>query len=147
MHLDGNLHAMICSKLGALDPVGRDHLVPLPAEHVGIIGRPRTGDPVGRLCASMVSRATAEVDNDGYTEFFGKEDGLAVDVAVMMGSLRIGMQGIAVAAERADGDVVVLQLPLELSQLSIALQHRQFAVSVTDIVSRGQFEMMNVQLS
>ena len=32
MHFDGDLHAVVGGELRVLDPIGRDHFVPLPVE-------------------------------------------------------------------------------------------------------------------
>ena len=109
MHLDGDLHAVVGGEFPVLAPVGSDDFVPLPVEDLEVVGRPRAGDPVGRGRVRGVAGASGEIDDDGDAELFGEQDRFATDFAVFLGARRVGMQRVAVAAERADADAVVFQ--------------------------------------
>ena len=55
------------------------------------------------------------------------------------------MQRIAVRAERADGESVVVELLLELLQRGAVLQHRQLAVRIAGIISGSKLHSVDVQ--
>ena len=57
----------------------------------------------------------------------------------------IRMQRVAVTTQRADLRAMVGQDLLELSQCRRIFEHRELAVSVAYIVSRGQFDGINMQ--
>ena len=110
MHFDGDLHAVVGGELAVLAPIGRDDFVPLPVEDFEVVGRPGAGDPVGSGRVRRVAGASGEVDDNGDAELFGEQDRFATDLAVFLGARRVGMQGVAVAAQGADGDAVVFQI-------------------------------------
>src|ERR1700726_912403 len=45
MHLNSDLHPMVCGELRMLAPVRRNHLLPLPGENLQIVRRPWTRNP------------------------------------------------------------------------------------------------------
>ena len=104
MHFDGDLHSVIGGELGALDPIRRDHFVPLPAQHFQIFRRPWAGHPVGIFRGRRIAGASAEIDHHGHAQFFGQQNGLAVHFAVVARVIGIRMQRISVAAQGADGE-------------------------------------------
>ena len=56
------------------------------------------------------------------------------------------MQRIAVAAQRADAETVVVKLLLELVKLRLVVEHRQLAVRIARIVSCTQLDRIDVEL-
>ena len=56
------------------------------------------------------------------------------------------MQRIPVTTQCADPDAMIGQNFLELGEGRGILKHREFAVSIADIVSGGQFHRIDVKL-
>lgn len=54
------------------------------------------------------------------------------------------MQRVAVAAQRADSETVIVQLLLEFVEFALAFQHRQFAVSIAWIVSSTELHSIDL---
>jgi hypothetical protein len=134
VHFNGDLHAVIFGELGVLDPVRRDHFVPLPGEHFQIVRRPGAGDPVGIFRGRRIAGATAEIHHHGDTEFFGQPDGPLAHVLVAFRLQLGGVQRVAVATQRADGDSVVGEKALEILELALVLQHGELAVGAARVV-------------
>src|SRR5438270_7229563 len=57
MHLDGDSNAMRGCDTRPLAPIGCDHLLPLPAQHVAVLWRPWASDPVGSFRIRRIARA------------------------------------------------------------------------------------------
>ena len=144
MHLDGDLDAVIGGELRVLRPIGRHHFVPLPLENLEIVGRPRAGDPVGPFGVRRIARAAAEIDHHRHAELLRQQDRLPAGFLVVLRALLVGMQRIAVAAQRADAEAVIGQLLLEVVQFARVVEHREFAVGVARIVSGAQFHGIDV---
>ena len=109
VHLDGDLHTVIGGEAGVLGPVGRGDFVPLPFEDFKVLGRPGAGDPVGAAGSGRIAGTAGEIDDHRHAQLLGQQDGLAADFAIMTGALGIGMERIAVATERADGEAMVVE--------------------------------------
>jgi hypothetical protein len=60
------------------------------------------------------------------------------------GTLLVGVQRIAVAAQGADADAIVRQLLFELVQFGFAVQHGQLAVWIARIVAGSEFHGVNI---
>ena len=140
MHFDGDLHAVVGGEFAVLAPIGSDHFVPLPVEDFEVVGRPGTGDPVGSGRVRGVAGTSGEIDDNGDAELFGQQDRLATDLAVFLGARRVGMQRIAVTAERADRDAVVFQDLLELGQGGVVVEHGELAMRVAGIIAGAEFD-------
>ena len=136
---------MVGGELAVLAPVGRDDFVPLPGEDLEIVGRPRTGDPVGCGGLGRVAGAAGEIDDDGDAEFFRQQDGLAADIAVVRGAGRIGMERVAVAAERADGDAAIGEELLKFGEGFGVVEHGELAVRVAGIIAGTEFDGVDVK--
>jgi hypothetical protein len=92
-----------------------------------------------------IARASGEIDHHRDPELFGKQDGLAAHFPIVLRVRFIGMQCIAVTTQGADRDAVVGQHFLELAEGRGILEHREFAVRVARIVSRGEFDGIDLQ--
>ncbi len=145
MHFDGDLHAMVGGELCVFDPVGRDHFAPLPVEHLQVIGRPGAGHPVGSSGMGRIAGASGEIDHHGDAELFGKQDGLAAYLAVVLRMSLIGMQRVAMTTQGADADSVVGENLLELGEGRGIFEHREFAVRIAGIVSGGEFDGVDLE--
>jgi len=69
---------------------------------------------------------------------------LAADILIVLGALLIGVQGVAMAAQGADGNAVVRQLLLELIALGFVVQHGQLAVWIARIVACSEFHGIDI---
>ncbi len=145
MHFDRDLHAVIFGEFGVLDPIRLDFFLPLPREDVEIFRRPRAGHPVRIFRLVGIAGAARKIDHDGHFQLFGKPDGELAGLGVSFGDGFIGMQRIAMRAERADGKSVVGEFLLELFQRDAILQHRQLAMRIAGIISGAQFDGRDVQ--
>ena len=87
-----------------------------------------------------IARASGEVDHHGNPELFGKQDGFTAHISILLCAVLVWMQCVAMTTQGADTDAVVGQHLLKLSERSGIFEHRKFAVSVTWIVSRGEFD-------
>ncbi len=56
------------------------------------------------------------------------------------------MQRIAVAAQGADGEALIVQLLLELFQLLLIVEHRQLAMRIAGIIASAQLNRVDVEL-
>ena len=144
MHFDGDLHAVIGGEFGLLDPVGRHLGFPLPLQDLQVVRRPGAGDPVGPLGFVAIARAAGKIDDHGNAQFLGQADGFAADVLIVLGALLIGVQRIAVAAQRADGEAVIRQLLLEFVQFGLAVQHGQLAVWIARVIACPEFHRIDI---
>ena len=55
------------------------------------------------------------------------------------------MQRIAVAAQSADSEALVVQLLLEFLQFLLVIEHRELAMRVAGIVAGAEFDSVDVQ--
>src|SRR5579864_418309 len=69
MHLNGNFHTMVRGEFRVLDPIGRNHLVPLPVENFAVVRRPWAGDPVGGGSIRGIARTSGKVNDHRNAEF------------------------------------------------------------------------------
>ena len=144
MHFDGDLNAVVGGEFGLLDPVGGDLGFPLPLQDLQVIRRPGTGDPVGPLGFVAVAGAAGKIDDHGDAQFLGQTDGFAAGFLIMPGALLVGVQRVAVAAQGADGEAVVRQLPFEFVQFGFAVQHGQLAVWIARIIARSKLHRIDI---
>src|SRR5437763_6390615 len=98
MHFDGDFYAMVRRESGMFGPIRRRDLIPLPAQNVEILGRPRAGDPVRKLRFGSIARTSAEIDYYGHTELLRQKNSLAARVAILPLAIYIGVERVAVAA-------------------------------------------------
>ena len=145
MHFDGDLYAVVGGELCVFDPIGRYHFIPLPVEHLEVIWRPGAGHPVGGGGMGRIAGASREVDNYGNPKLFGKQDGLAAYLAVVLRMGLIRMQRVAVTTQGTDADSVVGENLLELGERCGILQHRKLAVRIAGIISRAEFDGINLE--
>ncbi len=102
MQLDRDADVVVLRVLASIGPVGSDDLVPLPVKELGELRRPGAGDPVRLRGVRAVAGAAGEVDDVLDTELAGKADRLAERLVLPLRRLRVGVDGIAVAGQRAD---------------------------------------------
>src|SRR5580698_8686187 len=145
MHFDGDLHAVILSEFCVLDPIRSDYFVPLPIEHLQIFRWPRTRHPVRRGSVRRIAGTTGKIDDHGDAKFFRKPDGLATHRSVLLRMRCIRMQGIAVRTQSADMRAMVGEHLLKFREGATIVQHRQFAVRITRIISGAKFYGIDAQ--
>ena len=91
-----------CATLARCLPVRDCHRVPLVVEHLQVVRRPGTGDPVRALVTGGAGgKARGGVD-DGHLEERGKLHRLSENGIRLRGKRRVGAQRLVVAGEGAD---------------------------------------------
>ena len=100
---------------------------------------------LGHLALVAVARAAAEIHHHRHAQLFGQADGLAADLLVVPGARRIGVQRVAVAAQRADREAVIGELLLEFAELARVGQHGQLAVRIAGVVAGTQLHGIDIQ--
>src|SRR5439155_13570702 len=91
-----------------------------------------------------IARTARKVDAHRHAQLLRQQDGLAADLLIVFGNLLVGMQRVAVTAQRTDGEAVVGKLLLEVEQLRYFVQHRELAVRVAGIIARAQFDRIDI---
>jgi type 1 glutamine amidotransferase len=145
VHFDGDLHAVIGSEAGVLDPVRRDHFVPLPIQHLQEVWRPGARHPVGGGGVGRIARTSGEVDHHRDAELLGQQYGLAGDFAIVLRMRLIRMERIPVTTQGTDADAVIGHNLLELTKRGGILEHRELAVRIAGIVSGSKLYGINLQ--
>ena len=107
------LHPVRGGKGGRTPPVGNEHLLPLVFQNFLIIIRPGTGNPVGRAILRAAAGTAAEAHNALYAQPFGQQHRVLKILPKGFGHVRVGMDGVAVRAERRQFQTVFLQYALE----------------------------------
>ncbi len=92
-----------------------------------------------------VSRAAGKVHDRLDTQFFGQEDCLPAGGGVKFRQRLIGMQGVAMTAQAADGESFVLELLLEFFQLGSLVQPFELKVRLPWIIPGTQFQGPNAE--
>jgi hypothetical protein len=100
---------------------------------------------LGHFALRRIARAAAEIHHHRDAQLLGQPDGLAADLLIVPSRVLIGMQRVAVAAQRADGEAVVVQLLLELLELALVLEHGELAVGAAGVVSGAEFHGVDLQ--
>src|SRR5271156_7200776 len=147
MHFDSELHTVMLGEFGVLDPIRRDHFVPLPVENLQIFRRPRTGHPIGRSGARRITGATRKVNHHGYPKFFREKDRLAAHRSVLLCARLVRMQGVSVTAQGADLRPMVGKHLLKCGKGAAIVKHRQLAMRISRIISGAKFDSINAQRS
>src|ERR1019366_8931146 len=101
---------MVRGELAVLLPIWSDLCIPLPFQEFQIFGRPGARHPVRIARGVAVARTSGEVDYDGHAESRGQFNGPAADVSMRFRHRGIGMQRVAVTAQRADREAQVVEL-------------------------------------
>src|ERR1700747_3375044 len=110
MHFKGEaLDAMFAGKFSGISPVRDDLFFTLPVLHICVFRRPAVGDPIRLRVLRSTAWTAGEADNDFDLEHFGELDGLSKSVNVLFRVLRIGMDGIAMAAESGHANSAVFK--------------------------------------
>ncbi len=147
VHLDGDTDARLLAHAGRLLPVREDALVPLPVEHLQVLGRPRRGDPVRLLRGRIPAWTPAEGDHLLDTEAAREVDGLLEDPVMIRRDLLVGMKRIPVAGEGADEEPAIVDRLLERLDLRVALEQlRRVAMGVARVGSRADLDGREPQL-
>src|SRR5581483_8991757 len=118
------LDAVVAGEARRVAPVRDRFLLPLPLEHVEELGRPRGRHPVGMRGGVGVAGTAGEGDDDRDVELVREADGLPKELVVLARRLRVRVERIAVARERADRQPRVLELVPERVRAAVALQQR-----------------------
>lgn len=109
MGLDSYLDAGIRGELLSLTPVRDESLVPLPIKALEIFGGPGCGDPVRSFVLGASARAAREGNNDGYFKKLGEPYSLLEGRVVLRCDGCVGMDGVSVTGECADGKAGICQ--------------------------------------
>ena len=109
-----SLYAAIRRKFDGLFPIGNEHLVPLPFEYLGIIGRPGTSYPGRRLCVGIGAGAPGKSNDSVYSDLSRENaGGLEIRLEFFRDGL-IGMYAIPVHGQSGDTHIVFLKRSEEL---------------------------------
>src|SRR5215469_18971466 len=114
MHFDRDLDSVIGGKLGVLDPIRSDYLVPLPVQNSAELGRPWAGHPVGCYGVRRIARAAGEVHRYRNTQLFRQKDGFPAGLPMQLRRGLVGVQQIPVTAQSTDCEAVIIQSLLEI---------------------------------
>ena len=145
MHLDGDLHAMIGGELAMRLPVRRNDLVPLPFKDFQKVRRPGASDPVGKFGVGAVTGAAGKIHHRVHAQFFSQQDGFSRGVGMFVGDRLVGMQRVAVARQRRNGEARVGDLAFEGLQLGRIVQHGQLGMGVARIIAGAEFHRVDIQ--
>ena len=124
-------------------PIGRHHFVPLPVQHIQIIRRPGAGDPVGRFGIGAVAGAARKIHHRADAQLFGQQDGLPAGLAMLGRDFLVGMQRIAVAGQRRNGQAGIGDLALEGLEFVRLVQQRQMQMRVAGIIAGAEFHHLD----
>ena len=147
VHLKGDVGDVVGQGEGTrLLPVGNDLLIPLPVQDGEKILGPGAGDPVGVLGALVVAGAAREGDDGIHAHLLGQQDRVAEVGVEGRGDGRVGMEGVAVAGQRAHLHVVLLQGGDEFIVLGgVGQQLGGVAVSLAGVTARAQLYGVDAQ--
>ena len=141
------LHPVRGGKGGRTPPVGNEHLLPLVFQNFLIIIRPGTGNPVGRAILRAAAGTAAEAHNALYAQPFGQQHRVLKVLPKGFGHVRVGMDGVAVRAERRQLQTVFLQYALECGQRAFILQKKgRVAMRLAGIAAAADFHRVHAAL-
>ena len=148
MQLKGNLrHPMGLGELHLLLPVGNQHLVPLVLQNLAEVIRPGAGDPVGRPVLFASAGASREGVHHGHMQLLRQQYGI---VEILLEALRdggVGMYHVAVAAQGADFQMVLVQRLHELLPLPLVGQKlRRVAVGLAGEAAAADLHHLHAPL-
>src|SRR5204863_6997201 len=106
-------------------------LLPLPLESRTVLGRPAISNPIGILVGWIAAGATGETNDHLHIQLLSKQHRSAKSFCVAVGDSLVGINRVAMAAQRRDLDVVVVKLfspRLQLGVVSEQLLHRTVLV-------------------
>src|SRR3979490_2085669 len=110
MHFKRQLsNTVFASKLRGFLPIRNNFFFPLPILHLGVFRWPAIGNPVRLGIARRASGTAGKTYDDFYVEDLRELNGLAKRFGVFGSVLRVGMDGIAVAAQRGDVNAAVFK--------------------------------------
>ena len=107
---------------GLFLPVGDQHFVPLVLQRLAEVIGPGAGDPVGALVAGGAAGAAGEGVDHGNTQLLGQQDGVGEVLLVAGRDGGIGMDHVAVGAQGADLQAVLVDGIQKLLALGIVSQ-------------------------
>ena len=112
-----------------------------------IIIRPGTGNPVGRAILRAAAGTAAEAHNALYAQPFGQQHRVLKILPKGFGHVRVGMDGVAVRAERRQFQTVFLQYALECGQCAFILQKKgRVAMRLAGIAAAADFHRVHAAL-
>ena len=108
MHLDRELDFLLLEESRLFSPVRQDTLVPLPVQNITELVGPGACHPVRIFCVGPVAGASAEAVDAIQTEHRGKLHSVDEDVVVVLGDGLVGVESVAVDAERSQSQAPLL---------------------------------------
>src|SRR6266481_2853191 len=110
MHLQGNfVDSVITGKLGGLLPVWNYSFLPLPIEHLTVLGRPTVGDPVGHSLGGAAAGAAGKTDDNAYSETLSQQYGAPESLRIALRDLRVRGHRVAVATQCRHLNIAVFE--------------------------------------
>ena len=136
-------NAVFRSEFCRFFPIRYQDFVPLPFEHLRIIGRPCTGHPGGRLCIRVGTGAARKGDNPVHAELT-REYARRLEIRLERRSrLFVRMHAVAVYRERRDAHVVFFErFDKFLARLFVLAKDERVGVRLAGIPAHAQFELV-----
>ena len=110
MHLQRDLvNSVIAGELGRLLPIWNHSFLPLPVEHLTVLGRPAVSDPVGHRLRGTAARTTGETYDHTHSETLSQQHGAPECLRIALRDLWIRRYRVAVATERRHLNIAVFE--------------------------------------
>ena len=145
MHFDRDLHAMVRRELAMLLPVRSDLASHCHLSRSRYSGGQGQVTQFGYLRFVAVAGTAGEIDHHRHAEPARQFHRLAAHFPMSLRDVAVGMQRVSVAAQRADGEAVVVQLLLEFLERRRVFEHRELAVRIAGIVARTKFNRRDAE--
>ena len=102
--------------------------------------RPGARDPIGILVGIAAAGTSRERVHHIHLQPLGQQYGLMLRFQTLPGDLLVGMDGVAVTAQRADNQTMIRYELLEPVQFFVIVQQDiRFAVGCTRVISSTEF--------
>ena len=140
------LHAMVGSEADRLFPIRDEHLVPLPFEHGGVLGRPGARDPRG-LSGARVGAGTARKGDDAVDADLPREHAGRLEIRLERRSrLFVRMHAVAVHRQGRNAHVVPgKRLEQGFARGLVFRQDERVGMRLARIAAHAQFELVDPQ--
>ena len=146
MHFKRYTNAVFGAEFTGLFPIRNELLIPLPIMNRKEVLGPGAGYPVGVLRAFAVAGAAGEADNGVNTELFCKKSRITDVLVISCGNLRVGVNGVSMACESADLNVVFFECCNELVVLFLIGEKLcGVAGSLSGITARTDLDSVNAE--